>query len=612
MISEGSLYHYWRVLNRRKGVIFLSLAASVATSVVYVSFQPVVYEVSVMLKVQSRPAEEQSAALSPASYALRSLTSSDVAERAARKLGLFGADTSPSHIALVTSEVSSAYSVASLEEAGLIRLSVRLGNRIAAAELANALAESYQEYDLEEAGKQVKTSLQNIEKRMEQIKQGLAEAEAHRQHFLETNGSPLSSDLMTAKLNDLQLKKKDLLGQYTEQHPDVIEISRRIRELEEKMARMPAKETELNRLTREVRTNEDLFATLSKQYEETKIEVNSLSSVVQIVDPAVPPRSPISPNRSRSYGVAGGLGFILGIILAFFFENLDLSINTIEDIENFIQLPVLALIPNLAAFVPHHDWRRRFWPWGQRSKITNSIRLLVLNNDAKARLAEPYHTLRVNIFSKLPVKGRGIALAFASATEGEGKTLGALNVAFTAASAGSKVLLIDTDMRRACVHNILGLPQEPGFADVVAGKVDWRAAVRATADFLIAGRNPDKVAYFPGIDNIKILTAGMRTHNAMGILANERISALVDEWKNVFDLIIFDTPPVLIYGDVLLLLRRLDAAVLFYGAGQITRMALKRAKEQLQTCGKDKILGIAISYLHAADTGTLYSTYQYQ
>ena len=611
MISEGSLYHYWRVLNRRKLVVLVSFAASLATSAVYVRMQPVIYQVSVLLKIQPRSADEQSAALSPASYALRSLTSSEVAERAALKLGLITSASAPSEVASRTAEVSCAYSVAALEDQNFIRLTVRHKDRIAAAELTNALAQSYQEYDLEEAGKQVKISLENISKRMEQVKAELAQSEADRQGFLETNGPPPAADVLAGRLNDLQLKKKDLLNSYTERHPEVIEATKRISELKKKLAEIPAMDTELSRFTRAVRTKEELFATLSKQYEETKIAVNSLSSVVQIVDPAIPPQSPVSPNRPRSYLIGAVLGMMFGVILAFFSENLDLSMSTIEDIENFLQLPVIALIPNVSALVDAEAWRPRFLRFMRKDKLETSRRLLLLNNDPQSRLAEPYHTLRVNILSKLPLRGKGISLAFASSVEGEGKTLGALNVSFAAAGAGLKVLLVDADMRRPSVHHVLGLPQGPGFADVVAGKTDGRAAMRGTADFLMAGPNPEKVAFFPGIDNIKILTAG-KISNTMNILGSDRISALIDAWKREFDLVIFDTPPILVYGDVLLLVRRLDATVLFYGAGRIARLALKRAKEQLQTCGKDKLIGIAITDLHAREKRTLYATYQYR
>jgi capsular exopolysaccharide synthesis family protein len=267
----------------------------------------------------------------------------------------------------------------------------------------------------------------------------------------------------------------------------------------------------------------------------------------------------------------------------------------------------MALIPNLSILVGSDGWKQRLLRQVRPDKLAASRRMLILNHDRKTKIAEPYHTLRANLLSKLPAKGKSLSMIFTSSSSAEGKTLCSLNFAFSAASAGLRTLLVDVDMRRPSIHRMLGLSREPGFTDVVGGKGDWREVIRGTADLLMMSSDPETIMFFPGIDNLKILTVGMNVSNHMEILENARLAPLIEEWKRDFDLIIFDTPPILIFVDALLLARQVDAAVLVYGAGKVSRMALKRAKEQLQNfVSKDKLIGVAINNLQAMEMGTLY------
>lgn len=606
MITESSVYNYWKILKRRKLVIASSTLLTFMAVAVFTQTQPVQYEAAATIKVQQIVNAEELSQMTSVTAALRSLESADVAQKAAEKLGKIKTDSNPSDIARAVNAVQGAVHANALDEQGYIRITARHTDRFATADIANAMAEAYKEYEAEETGKQAKKQLENLSMRTEQVRGVLNTAEQAKQRYMERNSSAASSQILSNQLSELQLSRRELLNKYTDQHPDVIEINQRIESVKAQLDKIPAQETELARLDREVKANDELYTTLNKQYEEARITVSSIMPAVTIVSYAVPQNSPVSPNKPRNYLIGLTLGLILGVSLAFFFENLDLSISNIEEIERFLKLPVIGVISNLSFVSGPVRWPRKLLNIFRGSPREHLRQLMILSHPTNTKLVEPYHTLRANILSKVGRTEGGVSLMFTSSGSSEGKTLCSLNFAIAAAQAGLKTLLIDMDMRRSSLYRVLNLQRQPGFADVILGKANWRDAARGTTDFLMAGEPHEKIIYFPGIDNLKILTCGLNVPNKMDILENERLPLMLAEWKKNFDFIIFDTPPVLVFVDSLLLSKQVDCGVLVYGSGRVSRMALKRAKEQLESFADSKLLGVVINNLQTAEMGSHY------
>ncbi|MFA5162499.1 MAG: GNVR domain-containing protein [Elusimicrobiales bacterium] len=598
MIAEMSLYDYWRVLRRRKWVTLTAAAATVFFTHYYTSRLPVVYKTSVLMRMVHSQLPEFD---TPPAVAVHNMEAPPVAEEAASRTGLLSGG-------LMLPSVS--YRADLLEDSEFIRITVSGSDPVYISRYANALAQACLEYDLEQKTRQVRTKLSSIDTREKQVRDSLTGSEKARQRFLENYHAASHESSLSSQLMELEIKQKELLSRYTGRHPDVVDITEKIQVIKDKLVELPAHETELSRLTREVRKNDEIYTTLSKEYEETRILLNSLAPSMQVVNPAETPSSPASPNKPRNYATGLILGIVLGVALAFVMENMDLSITNIEDLEKFTQLPVIGLVPSIerADGGPGWSWKTLFSR--SRAQQGEALRnMLIFSHDPKSKMAEPFHILRANILSKLGRREGGSALVFSSSGAAEGKTLCALNFSIAAANAGLKVLLIDTDLRGSSLYGALHLSREPGLVDVVSGAARWQDVVHGTADFLMGGIAPEKLAYFAGIDNLKILTCGRPAPSKVSVLESESIPRLIKEWCADFDLVVFDTPPVLLFVDAIILSKLVDGIVLVYSAGKVSRMALKRTREQLGEIGKSKLLGAVINNLTPADDSSHHATH---
>jgi len=603
MESELTLYDYWRIINRRKWVALLVFAVTIFSTMFYTRLQPTVYRSQSLIKIKP-----------PASYAkmpgadlvdydpwsavateLKVITSSEISERAAAKLGL------PSGAASIA-EVSHSYKVERLQESNLIALYAFSSAPERAANIATAVIEAYKEFDLEQKSLQARKTLQDISFRKDEVEDNLRSLERQKQNFVERNPRTGLGSALANQLADLEIRKRQMLEKYTSNHPDVRNLEQRIEVVQSKLGEIPAQDLQLARISRELRMQEDLYTTLNKQYEEAKLGVSSIVSFVSVVNKPVPDQAPVSPNRALNMMAGSVLGVFLAVVLVFLLENLDVSISTIEDIENFIKLPVLGIIPNILSEKHIDNWLTQVFK-KERYTVDAFRSVLVVNRRYATGIIESYHTLRTNIMSQLNTK-ESVSLVFSSAGAAEGKTLTAVNFALASAHSGLRTLLIDADLRRPAINQIFGTRKEPGLSDVLTGRSEWRDVMLESADFIMGGLDYDQLMRFPGIENLKILNCGTQPDNVIDILNSSNWRDLMADLKSEFDLIIFDAPPVLLFADSLMLAKHAsDGVVLVYKAGKIARGALKRAKEQIG--------GANARMVRASEMGPQYGNYYY-
>jgi capsular exopolysaccharide synthesis family protein len=610
MESELTLYDYWRIINRRKWVALLVFAVTIFSTMFYTRLQPTVYRSQSLIKIKP-----------PASYAkmpgadlmdydpwsavateLKVITSSEISERAAAKLGL------PSGAASIA-EVSRSYKVERLQESNLIALYAFSSDPERAANIATAVIEGYKEFDLEQKSLQARKTLQDISFRKDEVAENLRSLERQKQNFVERNPRTGLGSALANQLADLEIRKRQMLEKYTPNHPDVLNLDQRIDVVQSKLEEIPAQEVQLARISRELRMQEDLYTTLNKQYEEAKLGVSSIVSFVSVVNKPVPDQAPVSPNRALNMMAGSVLGVFLAVVLVFLLENLDVSISTIEDIENFIKLPVLGIIPNILSEKHLDNWLTQVFK-KERYTVDAFRSVLVVNRRYATGIIESYHTLRTNIMSQLNTK-ESVSLVFSSAGAAEGKTLTAVNFALASAHSGLRTLLIDADLRRPAINQIFGTRKEPGLSDVLTGRSEWRDVMLESADFIMGGLDYDQLMRFPGIENLKILNCGTQPDNIIDILDSANWRDLMADLKSEFDLIIFDAPPVLLFADSLMLAKHAsDGVILVYKAGKIARGALKRAKEQIGGANA-RMVGVVLNGVRASEMGPQYGNYYY-
>lgn len=244
------------------------------------------------------------------------------------------------------------------------------------------------------------------------------------------------------------------------------------------------------------------------------------------------------------------VGLVFGVGLAFFIEYLDTSVKTMEDVETFLQMPVLAVIPKNISVL----------------KDTRPD-----NPDAEA-----YRILRTNIeFNRKSPDAN--AFTVVSGGAGEGKTTTLTNLAYTFAQGGYNTLIVDADMRRPAQHRMFGISNETGLSNLLLGEAELEEVVRQTPT-----------------DNLFLLPSGPLPPDAVGILNSQRMVDFMEDVKSRFDAVFFDSPPILGVSDASVLASAVDLTVIVVQHRRFPRAMLQRVKAAITNVG-GTVLGVVLN-----------------
>jgi len=428
------------------------------------------------------------------------------------------------------------------------------------------------------------------------------------------------------RLVQLMLDRDILLINYTESYPQVIEINKKIREittsmrsqlsaqkknlsqaivlmqkqlreLDEELKSLPNKGLELARLEREAAVNREIYIMLEKQHQESLIKMAEKIEEVQIVKPALEPTFPINPPKTgATTGLGLVLGTILGIIFAFIIETFDTSIGAVEEVEEFLGVRVLGIVPHVDFDELKATLQEKSDKDMDDDKLWRTARL-ISHFAPKTTSAESYRALRTNInFVKLEKDIKTIV--FTSSSPQEGKTTVSCNLAIAMAQAGNKVLLVDGDFRRPVISKIFGIQSIPGLTDVILGNYEWRSVVRSITDIMMGKMTMEEVMATPGFDNLFIMTCGTIAPNPAELVSTPINANFIKEVHDEYDFVVIDVPPVLAATDAAIWGTRADGVIIVYQVGKVARGALKRAKAQIDNV-KAKIIGVVLNGLKA-------------
>lgn len=312
-------------------------------------------------------------------------------------------------------------------------------------------------------------------------------------------------------------------------------------------------------LQRNAESNRRVYDQLITREKELRVVANSRTNNVRVVDRATVPGSPYTPNHRRDWMFALAFGLAFGLGAAFLLDYLDDTVKTPEDITRRLKLRFLGMVPA----VP-----------GERHPL--------ISGPVPHDFGEAYRSIRTALSGALPTGGPHV-VAVASSQPLEGKTTTAVNMAMALAVGGSRVLLIDADMRRPSVHRALRMGNERGLSQLLAGQARMREVVQRTHD-----------------PNLLAITAGRTPANPSELLASDRMRALLAGLESgPFDWIVVDTPPVLAVTDAMIL-APLVSAVTFVIGSEMTRQRLaERAVETM--LGSNPRLMLAV--LNKVDVG---------
>jgi capsular exopolysaccharide synthesis family protein len=328
---------------------------------------------------------------------------------------------------------------------------------------------------------------------------------------------------------------------------------------------------EYSLLKRDVDSNRQLYEGLLQKLKEAGVMTGLRSSNVRIVDPASAPTGPSSPNIPRNLFMSLMVGLAGGLSLAFVLESRDDTVHSLEQVRIITALPSLAVIPLSSR-------PNRSLPAAKR--LPRSAAAMVSAVRPKSEIAEAYRALRTSILLSRTGKSAKI-LMVTSALPQEGKTTTSVNLAIVLAQHGSRVLLIEGDMRRSGISQILHLKSEIGLSNILEENTVTDAAILPVAD----------------VPNLWVLPAGPVALHPSEMLASARMKDLVRGLEPQFDHIIIDTPPVLSVTDAALMSALADSTLLVIRAGVTSRAALRRVHDVLSHVDA-RIMGVI---LNAAD-----------
>ena len=288
----------------------------------------------------------------------------------------------------------------------------------------------------------------------------------------------------------------------------------------------------------DLETERFIYNQLMAKHRQEIITLQIPRNPVDIIDVAEPNMQPVSPNLFLNVLLSIFVGLGAGVGLAYFIEYLDTSVKNADDIENQLQLKVLGLVPQ-------------------------KVRPLI-EEGPDSENAESYRVMKTNL-SFTAKENVGMAYCVLSSGAGEGKSTTVFNLAYVAAQQGSKVLLVDADLRRPVQHTILGMSNRFGLTNVLLRDVPVEEAVKATS-----------------IPNLQFLPSGRLPRASLGVLDPKKISELVNSLKSKYDLVLIDTPPIVGISDANIIAKEVDSSILVVQYRKYPLNMLRKAVSTLQ------------------------------
>ena len=324
--------------------------------------------------------------------------------------------------------------------------------------------------------------------------------------------------------------------------------------LQATIARLPRQAAELATLEQKSKLATDVYQALQQKYTDATIARTTAISNVTIVQPATADGAIVKPNLLLNLLVAPLIGVLLATIVLFILDYLERRIRDAEDVPGSIGLPVIATIPSF------ETTNRRALGWLQSMTVEAFLHLCVSLRLSRA--------------------GRLRSLAITSPAVGEGKSTVAYNLAKAMANVQPRILLIDGDLRRPRLHELAGLANNVGLADVLRGDLTLSDAVTEYSD------------------ELHLLTAGLNAENPIGLLTSYRFDDLIKEAEERYAMVIIDSPALSAVADGYSISSRVNGTALVVAANSTDERLAKQTVEKFRTLGINNLVGVVMNKTH--------------
>ncbi len=307
------------------------------------------------------------------------------------------------------------------------------------------------------------------------------------------------------------------------------------------------------RAERNLLVQQEILNALRARFTQKGVELELPRTMVQIVDRAERNDKPVRPRVMLNIILSLVVGLGAGVGLAYFIEYLDTSVKTVDDVERFLAMPVIGIIPQ-------------------------KVRSLA-EEGPQSPHAESYRVLRTNLLFANGSK-RGGVFAVVSGGVGEGKSTTLFNLAYICASLGDRVLVIDSDIRRPVQHLFFNVSNRVGLTNVLLQEMTIEEAIQSTA--------------IPGMD---FLPSGKLPRSSVGILDSHRLGVILKSVRDRYDYVFMDSPPIVGVSDGSIISSCVDGVMLVIQYRKYPRSMSSRAKKMLENAGA-RPMGVVLNNIN--------------
>jgi tyrosine-protein kinase Etk/Wzc len=490
-------------------------------------------------------------------------------------------------------------------QSGVIEATLQSSDPKQLTQILNEIGRQYVHQNVERKAAEAEKMLAFLDVQMPQFKKQLDQSEAAYSRYRNEKGTisldeeakaVLQQEVdLQSKLMDAKLKRLDMVARFTAAHPAVKTLDEQIaswnREIERLNARvrtMPAVQENAVRLERDVKVNNEAYQNLRNNAVQLQLLREGKVGNVRLIDEAAYPEGPVRPKRSLVVAIAGVLGLALGIAFALVRNAFFRGIRSPQEVEAQTGLSVYSTIP----LSPAQETFAR-----NAAERRPGLHLLAWQAPSDAAV-ESLRSLRTALqFAMLDADNNRVLVT--GATPGVGKSFVSSNFAVILANAGKRVLLIDADLRKGHLNHYFGIPREGGLSDLIAGSLNASEAVRCNV-----------------VPNLDLLTTGVLPPNPAELMMSSAFARVLEELSRNYDVVVLDTPPVLVAADTVGIAPQAATVLLVARAGATQMGELHESAKRLSHAGKtvSGVLfnAIDLSQRHYGSYGYKYGGYKYR
>ena len=483
-------------------------------------------------------------------------------------------------------------------QSGIIEVGMQGEDPYQITRVLNAVGAQYVRQNIERKAAEAQKTLAFLDIQLPQFKRQLEASEEIYNRFRNQKATVVFNEEATAvlgeavdrqgKLLEAQQRRRELESRFTAAHPSVQTLDAQISALQRdiggiqnRIKGLPAIQQEAVRMERDVKVNTELYQSLLNNALQLRLVKEGKVGNVRVLDDAVVPDVPVKPSRSVVVGAALALGLFLGIIAAFLRNAfIEQRIRDPHEVETHSGLPVFSTIPLSGA---QNAIAKR------RLTGATGVRLLAIEHPDDPAI-ESLRSLRTAMqFAMLESPNNRVLIT--GATPGVGKSFVTANFAALMAAAGKRTLLIDADMRRGHAHQYFGLQRHGGLSELIAGSLTVQQTVHRQV-----------------VPDLDFLATGQLPPNPSELLVSESFKNTLEKLSELYDLIVIDTPPVLVAADTMTVAAHTGTVLLVARADQSTMGELKESTRRLSLGGR-AATGVLLNAMNVDRRA--YSTYKY-